>query len=425
MKTRWLIVLLAALLALPGCRVRVLAQPDDADVVLLASSETQPTEPPESEPAETEPPETAPPETDPTEITEAQPTEAEETDAAEASPSQTAPGSSPSQPAAPQNAAAGGADSAAQTAVPATEPQEEASPAAITVTYDPNGGESAVYLISVLQGDCYGAQPEAMRRGWRFDGWWTQPEGGELILPETLVTAQEDHTLWAHWQPAAGSIVTFDGNGGRVRLAEQTLMLSDGDLYGTLPVPLREGWDFLGWFTLPEGGEQITEQTVFAGDADLTLYAHWEYNPFAFWTFTLQNRTQQIYLCQQASVYYEDLDANVTASVCTLITDTGSFNIAANLDGTETTDEWVLAKNPDLIVKRVASMADAETARAEMQDRFPGKRVLIVTGDALGGGSYGLYARLYLAKVLYFDWYADVNLEITASELELGWLPIS
>lgn len=49
-----------------------------------------------------------------------------------------------------------------------------------------------------------------------------------------------------------------------------------------LPVPTREGYIFLGWYTAPSDGIQITDTTVFNNRADvinkrpITLYAHWE-----------------------------------------------------------------------------------------------------------------------------------------------------
>lgn len=50
--------------------------------------------------------------------------------------------------------------------------------------------------------------------------------------------------------------------------------------YGQLPVPEREGYDFLGWFTGPMGtGKQVTPQTVMTLTTVHTLYAQWEEIP--------------------------------------------------------------------------------------------------------------------------------------------------
>ena len=51
-----------------------------------------------------------------------------------------------------------------------------------------------------------------------------------------------------------------------------------GQNYGTLPTPTREGYTFLGWFTEQDGGTQITSDTIFNGNSNQTLYAHWQAN---------------------------------------------------------------------------------------------------------------------------------------------------
>ena len=297
--------------------------------------------------------------------------------------------------------------------------------AGVTVTYDPNGGDSPTVSASVTPGQPYGAQPEAVRRGYAFVGWWTLPDGGEQILPETIVSDVQAHTLYAHWQHRDAATLTLDPNGGRIKSKEATLALSDGDCYGALPIPLREGYDFNGWWTQIEGGEQILPETVFSGTDDQTVYAHWTYDPLAFWTFTLQNKTQQIYLCQQISIYFETETDGVTQQYCDLITATGSFNIAENRDDPNVTDDWVQAKKPQVVLK-CADLSQAASIRALAQARFPEQQIILVSPSALWGDEATmLYAKLALAKQLYGDWYTDVDLAKAAQELNVRSIPIS
>ena len=277
----------------------------------------------------------------------------------------------------------------------------------------------------VRTGGTYGAQPEAVRRGYAFAGWWTAPSGGDQVLSETEVARAEAHTLYAHWQDKRTCTVTFDGNGGRVKSKQARLELSDGDAFGEMPTPLREGYDFAGWFTAPEDGEQVLEEQIFTGTDDRTLYAHWTYNPYEFWSFTLQNKTQQIYLCQQASVYFELEQDNLTQQSCALITGTGSLNIAENRAQAVTTDDWVLGKKPQVVVKCVGNLAGAAPVRQSVAERFPEQEVVMVSGSALGGDpAAALYAKLALAKHLYGDWYTDVDLALVAEELGVSEIPI-
>ena len=67
------------------------------------------------------------------------------------------------------------------------------------------------------------------------------------------------------------SAITFEANGGEVA-KRQKKVLSDWPA-GDLPVPVRSGWAFAGWWTAKSGGTQISEDTKVVGDA--TYYAHW------------------------------------------------------------------------------------------------------------------------------------------------------
>lgn len=381
------VLLLAA--ALTGCRVRTVADPALADVVRRVEAE----EPERSETRE------LPPEPEPE-----TPPEPEET------PAETAEESHPDE-----------VTSLSETGAPQL---RAAAAAGITVTYDPNGGDTEKVRTVVAFGGTYGPQPEARRRGYGLTGWWTAPSGGSRVRPDTPVEREDAHTLYAQWEEKATLTVIFDGNGGRVKSRQARMELSPGDPYGPLPVPLREGYAFLGWSAAPDGGETVEEGDLFAGTEDLILYALWQYEPLEFWSFTLCNRAQQVYLCQQAAVYFETAVDGVTRGDCPLITDTGSENIAQGREDPTVTDGWVLERNPRAVVKEVESLEHAAAVRRALAVRFPGKQVVLVTAEALGDGPDALYAKLALAKELYGDWYSDVDLSAAARELGVAQSPI-
>ena len=424
-------VLLFALL-LGGCRIRIVSEEEDAKEIQTTTAPPQ-TQAETEETGSTEAAETEPP----AEVTEAQaqtePAQPEETTEPEA-PDETKPssqqggshGGKPQEPSSPgTQQGPGTAPTAPAQEETEPEPPETAEDDRITVYLDPNGGDDPISYFSVRPGDPYGPLPDANRRGYVFNGWWTEPEGGERIFSDSVVLAAEDHSLYAHWSDASRFRIRFNGNGGRVKPKDESMELRPGELFGLLPTPLWEGYDFLGWFTDPTEGTQILADTVFEGGADLTLYAHWQYDAVAYWTFVLQNKTQQIYLCQQKPIYFEKTEDHLTQTSVGLIDDTGSVNIAQYLSDPETTDDWVLEKNPEAVIKCVASMSQAESVRAGLAQRFPGKQIFLVTEEALGSGRSGLYARLYIAKALYGDWYTDVELETVARELGIGASPVS
>ena len=52
---------------------------------------------------------------------------------------------------------------------------------------------------------------------------------------------------------------------------ESTRLVSAGQKYGTLPTAVKEGCAFVGWFTQPEGGQQITANSTTGGQQHYPL----------------------------------------------------------------------------------------------------------------------------------------------------------
>ncbi len=70
--------------------------------------------------------------------------------------------------------------------------------------------------------------------------------------------------------------VSFDANKGKK--VKSTLTVTGGEVYGKLPKTSRSGYRFLGWYTKKSGGKKVTAKTIFGGDDDQVLYAHWKKN---------------------------------------------------------------------------------------------------------------------------------------------------
>lgn len=70
--------------------------------------------------------------------------------------------------------------------------------------------------------------------------------------------------------------ITFDANGGTP--ATQTQRVNEDGQVGDLPTATRDGYTFVGWFTDPTGGTQITSTTV--PTSATTYYAHWTANTY-------------------------------------------------------------------------------------------------------------------------------------------------
>lgn len=106
------------------------------------------------------------------------------------------------------------------------------------------------------------------------------PTGEETLTKSTSSISDfiwyQGRKVTAHCTPKTYT-VTFNANGGEV--TEGTRQVVYNTAVGELPTPTREAtiqytYNFQGWFTETEAGEQITAETVIS--SDITYYAHWE-----------------------------------------------------------------------------------------------------------------------------------------------------
>lgn len=115
------------------------------------------------------------------------------------------------------------------------------------------------------------------KTGYKFIGWSTGNEtyqAGEIfILPENNVSFT---ALWekenTEPKPSVYTL-TFHANGGTVSPTSKTVV--ENEPLGTLPTPSRNGYQFLGWFTMASGGVLLTQDTTCNFKNNVTVYAHW------------------------------------------------------------------------------------------------------------------------------------------------------
>ncbi|MDU6265410.1 MAG: InlB B-repeat-containing protein [Anaerocolumna aminovalerica] len=140
------------------------------------------------------------------------------------------------------------------------------------INFDTCGGNLLSNSMKVTYDNYYGNLPVPEKANYTFTGWFTKPEGGELIKSSSTVKLQGNQILYAHWQ-GISSIVNFDNNIGYPNYSRKVVYY--GSTYGTLPVPTRTGYDFAGWFTASSGGGKIDETAIVDYTIEHTLYAHW------------------------------------------------------------------------------------------------------------------------------------------------------
>jgi len=160
---------------------------------------------------------------------------------------------------------------------------DEINPVLYTVTFDARGGIVSPGESSTNNYGRIPSLPTPERSGYVFDGWFTEPEGGNEVTVKTVF--KSNATIYARWTPIY--TVTFNATGGSVNPASLETG-AGGKLASLLPTPTISGnYAFDGWFTALTGGDEVTENTVFTGDA--TIYARW--SPIYIITFDANGGT--------------------------------------------------------------------------------------------------------------------------------------
>lgn len=148
-------------------------------------------------------------------------------------------------------------------------------PDKFSVSFQMNYNTSITYPdITVTYGKKYGKLPTPERKGYTFDGWYTESVNGTKVKSSTKFKKQCDVTLYAHWTANTYKI-KLNSVGGKV--SKSSYKKTYGKKYGNLAVPTKKGYTFLGWFTKKNGGKLITSSTKVTVTKTTTLYAHWEY----------------------------------------------------------------------------------------------------------------------------------------------------
>ena len=150
------------------------------------------------------------------------------------------------------------------------------------VTYDANGGEEAPeQQIKMEKKPLTLSTKIPVYPGHTFDSWNVSQNGiGASYEAGAVYNKDADLALYARWTLNQYT-VTLNPNGGKWENEQEpvTAKVTYSKSYGRLPEPTLQDNEFAGWYTEPEGGEEITAQTLVQLQEDgtmyETLYAHW------------------------------------------------------------------------------------------------------------------------------------------------------
>jgi len=139
--------------------------------------------------------------------------------------------------------------------------------------FDANGGTLGVQDTYQQSEKCVALPPEPVQSGYKFAGWWTQPDGGLRVTEKTIFIEGVYTYLWAHW--VKGHTVFLDPNGGEV--ISPFVVYVDQSVYGALPMAVKSGYAFDGW---TYKGVKITSDAKLNEESDHTLTAQWVANQY-------------------------------------------------------------------------------------------------------------------------------------------------
>lgn len=161
---------------------------------------------------------------------------------------------------------------------PGTDPEDPDQPAQkVTVTFDANGGQLSTGTpgsVEIAAGGTIAMLPQPVRTGYAFVG-WTAADGTAFDITTPV---NENMTVIAQWTPNVYQI-SLDAQGGALAADEASIEATFDAPIGQLPVPTREGYEFLGWFTQPQGGDEVAAETMYRTAGPSTYYAQWDVLP--------------------------------------------------------------------------------------------------------------------------------------------------
>lgn len=306
----------------------------------------------------------------------------------------------------------------------------------VTVKFDANGGSVSSVSKRIASGSVYGTLPVPEKSGYTFEGWYTDKKEGDKVTAKTKYSGKKDHTLYAHWKkiPEESFTVTFDPTLGEIKSGDSSKVLRKGDKYGSFPSVMAIGYKPAGWFTEPEGGgTQVNEGDTFEGGKDVTLYAHWDPDPYGYWNAQLDNAgedieandaTKEACLVDSITVETSEEDETVTTVYITTVRKSSLLK-GAKLNNTGSSKEenkdvqWLIDNKVEYVIHTVKDMADAEETKADIESKLTGweGEVIIVPEEAEDGtDNEKLYHSLNLCHNTY-GYFTDEELAQAADEL--------
>lgn len=169
-----------------------------------------------------------------------------------------------------------------------------AKSSAYTIIYKANGGKGKTVRQKCRTGKTVTLKKNKFhKKGYGFIYWTTKKNGSGKSYPNQArvknLTKKKSIVLYAQWGKSYK--VTFNPNGGTVSTKQKNVISKQK--YGTLPTPVRNGYEFKGWYTKKTKGKKVTANTKVKLKKKQTLYAHWKIATYSI-TYHLNGGTNAL-----------------------------------------------------------------------------------------------------------------------------------
>ena len=117
--------------------------------------------------------------------------------------------------------------------------------------------------------------PDPTAEGYRFEGWYTQENGGVPFDFSQPIT--EDVTVYAHWSEVKPDHTVYFDCGNQAAESTKVVVVQHGEKVTPPADPKADGYRFEGWYTQENGGVPFDFEREIT--KDVTVYAHWSVKP--------------------------------------------------------------------------------------------------------------------------------------------------
>ena len=134
--------------------------------------------------------------------------------------------------------------------------------------------------VEVEYGEDYQLPLPTISDGNIFLGWELATEIESTMMTDsegkslTKCDFNESIVLLPVWKQGK-VVISFDSQGGG---SIEDIVVWYQEEFGNLPVPVRNGYDFLGWYTEIDGEKRVENNDIVTFNQNTTLYARWEKN---------------------------------------------------------------------------------------------------------------------------------------------------